>query len=204
MDLLSIAIFAGALLLNAGTPGPSIAALVSRVITSGWRDVIPFIAAMWIGEVIWLTMAMAGLTALAQTFQFGFYVMKWLGVAYLCWLAFKMWRMPMDGDSDDLPRRSSRWSMFGAGMALTLGNPKIMVFYLALLPSLIDLSSTGVREWAILAIVTLVTLAAIDLTWTFFAHKARLLLRTPRATRLANRLGAVALGGAAAAIATRN
>ncbi|MUO80054.1 LysE family translocator [Agrobacterium vitis] len=204
MDLLSIAIFAGALLLNAGTPGPSIAALVSRVLTSGWRDVIPFVAAMWIGEVIWLTMAMAGLTALAQTFQFGFHVLKWLGVAYLCWLAFKMWRMPMGGDADNLPRRSSQWSMFGAGMALTLGNPKIMVFYLALLPSLIDLSATGVREWAILAIVTLVTLAAIDLTWTFFAHKARLLLRTPRATRLANRLGAVALGGAAAAIATRN
>ncbi len=68
MELLSVAIFAGALLLNAGTPGPSIAALVSRVITSGWRDVIPFVAAMWIGEVIWLTMAMAGLTALTQTF----------------------------------------------------------------------------------------------------------------------------------------
>ncbi len=204
MELLSVAIFAGALLLNAGTPGPSIAALVSRVITSGWRDVIPFVAAMWIGEVIWLTVAMAGLTALAQSFQFGFHVLKWLGVAYLCWLAFKMWHKPVGESADDLPRRASPLSMFAAGMALTLGNPKIMVFYLALLPSLIDLSATGLREWAILAAVTLVTLAAIDLTWTFLAHKARLLLRTPRATRIANRIGAVALGGAAAAIATRN
>lgn len=204
MELLPVAIFTGALLLNAGTPGPSIAALVSRVITSGWRDVIPFVAAMWIGEVIWLTMAMAGLTALAQAFQFGFHVLKWLGVAYLCWLAFKMWHKPVAEHADDLPRRASPLSMFGAGMALTLGNPKIMVFYLALLPSLIDVSAAGVREWAILVAVTLVTLAATDLTWTFLAHKARLLLRTPRATRIANRVGAIALGGAAAAIATRN
>jgi threonine/homoserine/homoserine lactone efflux protein len=79
-----------------------------------------------------------------------------------------------------------------------------MVFYLALLPSLIDDSAAGVREWAILVAVTLVTLAASDLTWTFLAHKARLLLRTPRATRIANRVGAIALGGAATAIATRN
>ncbi|MGL4094871.1 LysE family translocator [Agrobacterium cavarae] len=204
MELLSVLIFAGALLLNAGTPGPSIAALVSRVITSGWRDVIPFIAAMWIGEVIWLTMAMAGLTAVAQTFQLGFHILRWLGVAYLCWLAFRMWNKPVVEDDDDLPRRASPLSMFGAGMALTLGNPKIMVFYLALLPSLINLSEAGVREWAILAIVTLMTLAAIDLTWTFLAHRARRLLQTPRATRIANRLGAVAMGGAAAVIVTRN
>ncbi|SEM27152.1 LysE family translocator [Halomonas caseinilytica] len=204
MEPLSITIFAGALLLNAGTPGPSIAALVSRVITNGWRDVIPFVAAMWVGEVVWLTMAMAGLTALAQTFQFGFLVLKWLGIAYLCWLAFKMWRQPVGERTDELPRQSSPFSMFCAGMALTLGNPKIMVFYIALLPSLIDLSATGLQEWAVLAAVTLITLAVIDLAWTFLGHKACLLLRTPQATRIANRIGAITLGGAAAAVATRN
>ena len=204
MEPLTVAIFAGALLLNAGTPGPSIAALVSRVITNGWRDVIPFVAAMWIGEVIWLSMAIAGLTALAQNFRVGFLVLKWLGIAYLCWLAFKMWRQPVVESADHLPRRSSALSMFGAGMALTLGNPKIMVFYIALLPSLVDLSTAGFQEWAVLASVTLITLAAIDLTWTFLAHKARILLRTPRAARMANRISAVALGGAAAAVAYRN
>lgn len=52
--------FAAALLLNAGTPGPSIAALVSRVISSGWRDAAPFAVAMWIGEMLWLSVALAG------------------------------------------------------------------------------------------------------------------------------------------------
>lgn len=204
MDLLTLTIFAGALMLNAGTPGPSIAALVSRVISSGWRDVIPFLAAMWIGEVIWLTMALAGLSALAETFQAGFAVLKWLGVGYLLWLAWRMWRQQADDAAGEaLPRRASPVSMFAAGMALTLGNPKIMVFYLALLPTLVDLGAVGLREWALLAGVTMAGLAAIDLAWTFLAHRARRLLRTPRAMRIANRIGAAALGGAAAAIASR-
>ncbi|MGL5009795.1 MAG: LysE family translocator [Paracoccaceae bacterium] len=199
-----LAIFAAALLLHAGTPGPSIAALVSRVISNGWRDIAPFLLALWIGEVIWLTMAMAGLTALAQTFQLGFQILKWLGIAYLCWLAYKMWHQPVSQNAADLPRRASPWSMFAAGMALTLGNPKIMVFYIAILPSLIDLTSVGLQEWAVLALVTLAVLATIDLAWTFLAHKARILLRTPRAIRIANRISAATLGTAAAVIASRD
>jgi len=191
-------------MLAAGTPGPSIAALVSRVISHSWRDVMPFLAAMWIGEILWLAMAMAGLTALAQTFQLGFHVLKWLGIAYLCWLAFKMWHQPVDAKPDALPQRASALSMFGTDMALTLGNPKIMVFCVALLPSLIDVARAGLQEWAILACVTIGVLATIDLTWAFVASKARLLLRTPRAMRIANRSGAAALVGAAAAIALRD
>ena len=204
ITLTATAIFAGALLLNAGTPGPSIAALVSRVITHGWRDVLPFLAAMWLGEILWLSVAMMGLSTLAQTFQAGFQLLKWLGVAYLCWLAWKMWHQPASADASELPRRAAPLSMFGAGMALTLGNPKIMVFYLALLPSLVDLSAAGLTDWAMLSVTTLLTLASVDLAWTALAHRARLFLQTPRAARIANRVGAVALGGAAAAIASRN
>ena len=52
MDPFALALFAAALILNSATPRPSIAALVSRVIARGWSYVAPFVAAMWIGEVI--------------------------------------------------------------------------------------------------------------------------------------------------------
>ncbi|MEM9359444.1 MAG: LysE family translocator [Pseudomonadota bacterium] len=202
MDPISLALFVSALILNAGTPGPSIAALVSRVISRGWREVMPLVAAMWIGEVIWLTMAMAGLSALAEAFHLGFLVLKYLGLAYLIWLAWKMWNEPV-GREEALPQRSSAWSMFGAGLALTLGNPKIVVFYLALLPTLIDLTDASILLWAVLASVTVVSLAAVDLAWIALAQRARKLLRTPRAARCVNRIGAVTLGGAALTIASR-
>ncbi|MGI9351259.1 MAG: LysE family translocator [Rhizobiaceae bacterium] len=203
MDLFALTLFVAALILNSAIPGPSIAALVSRVIMRGWRDVAPFVAAMWIGEVIWLTLAMAGLSALAESFNLAFVVLKYAGVVYLAWLAWKMWHDPVITDGGNIPDTRSGWSMFAAGMALTMGNPKIMVFYLALLPTLIDLSGATVSLWVMVAAITVTSLATVDLGWIAMAHHARRFLRTPRALRITNRIAATSLCGAAAAIATR-
>lgn len=158
---------------------------------------------MWIGEVLWLTISMAGLTTLAETFHLGFVILKWAGVGYLAYLAIRMWRAPVDVREDSLPARQGPVSMFAAGMALTIGNPKIMVFYLAVLPSLIDLGSFSIGAWLPFATTTLLVLMLIDISWIVFASYARRLLRTPRAMGIANRIGAAAMGGAAVVIATR-
>lgn len=203
MDFFAFAIFTFALILNSGTPGPSIVALVARVISRGWRDIAPFVVAMWVGELIWLCVAMAGLSALAATFHSVFLVLKYLGVAYLAYLAWKMWCDPVEIDEEALPKRQSGVSMFLAGFALTIGNPKIMVFYLALLPSLLDLTNATFGLWVIVASVTALSLAVVDIFWIVLAHRARAFLKTPSAMRAANRIGATTLGGAAATIALR-
>lgn len=204
MDLASLIIFAGALLVAAGSPGPSIAALVARVISKGFRDVFPFLAAMWIGEAIWLSLAVFGLAVVAQSFHVVFVVIKWAGVAYLAWLAFKMWTAPVvvQGE-DELPRQDSPWRLFLAGMAVTLGNPKIMMFYLALLPTIVDLASVGLLGWIELTATMAVVLIVIDFAWVLAAAQARRLLRSARAMRVANRVSATTMAGAAAAIASR-
>lgn len=203
MDPSLLLVFAGALVVTAGSPGPSIAALVSRVLTRGFRDVLPFLVAMWVGEVLWLTLAVAGLAAIAETFHLLFVAIKWFGIAYLLFLAWKMWTAPDTVKPGELAADRSPVRMFLAGLAVTLGNPKIMVFYLALLPSIIDLRTITVLGWAELSLILLVVLAAIDLTWSLLAHRARGLLRSPRAVRLTNRASATAMTGAAVAIATR-
>lgn len=204
MDLFSLAIFAAALVVAAGSPGPSIAALVARVIARGVRDVLPFLAAMWIGEAVWLTFAVLGLAVIAQTFQLAFTAIKWAGVAYLVWLAWKMWTAPAADRAADAPQPAgSGWRMFLAGMAVTLGNPKIMLFYMALLPTIIDLGRVNLLGWAGLTATMFVVLVAVDLGWAFAAGAARRLLRSARAVRLANRASAAMMAGAAAAIATR-
>ena len=55
MQLTSLLIFAGALFVAAGSPGPSIAALVARVISKGVRDEVPFLLAGSSGEGIWVS-----------------------------------------------------------------------------------------------------------------------------------------------------
>ncbi len=203
LEITALLIFAGALLVAAGSPGPSIAALVARVLAGGWRGVLPFIAAMWIGEAIWLTLAVWGLAAIAESLQLLFTIIKYLGVAYLAYLAWRMWTAPVAVDAEILPKARSAWRMFAAGMAVTLGNPKIMVFYLALLPAIIDLKGVTVVGWLELTATMVVVLAAIDLAWAGLAAQARRVLRSPRAVRAANRVSAGVMAGAAAAIATR-
>lgn len=204
MEPTSLLIFAGALLVAAGSPGPSIAALVARVISKGFRDVLPFLAAMWIGEAIWLSLAVFGLAVIAQSFHYAFVAVKWAGVAYLVYLAWKMWTAPVETEGNEMPREDSPWRLFAAGMAVTLGNPKIMMFYLALLPTIIDLASVTVVGWLELTVTMAAVLIAIDFGWVFAAAQARKLLRSKRAMRIANRVSAGTMAGAAAAIAARS
>src|SRR5438876_619341 len=91
----------------------------------------------------------------------------------------------------------------GPGLAITLGNPKIMVFYLALLPTILDLTHVTMAGWAELTITMFVVLAAVDLSYVAVAHRARQLIRSVRAMRVANRTSAVAIGSAAVIMATR-
>lgn len=203
MDATSLLVFAAALFVASGSPGPSIAALVARVLSRGPGEVVPFLAAMWVGEAIWLSLAVWGLSAVAQSFHLAFVVLKWLGVAYLLYLAWTMWRAPVDLQDKVAPVRGSAWRLFAAGIAVTLGNPKIMVFYLALLPTIIDLRHLTMIGWLELTATMLLVLVVIDVGWVLLAARARLLLKSPRAVRFANRLSAVTMAGAAAAIASR-
>ncbi|MCA0433566.1 MAG: LysE family translocator [Proteobacteria bacterium] len=203
MELSALGLFAVALFVAAGSPGPSIAALVARVITKGLGSVLPFLLALWIGEVLWLVAAVTGLGVVAEKFHYVFLTIKYLGIAYLVWLAWKMWHAPVALNADEMPQSESPWKLFATGMALTLGNPKIMVFYLALLPSLIDVrhvSTVGLLE---LVLVAFSVVMIVDLSWAYAASWARRWLKSPWAVRLANRSSAVAMGGAAAALATK-
>jgi threonine/homoserine/homoserine lactone efflux protein len=203
VDLSSLLIFGGVLAIAAGSPGPSIAALVARVLARGSRDVLPFLAAMWVGEAIWLSLAVFGLSVIAHTFQLVFTIIKYLGVAYLLFLAWKMWNAPVADSEGALPRERSPVRMFLAGMAVTLGNPKIMVFYLALVPTFMDLSHVSALAWLELTATMILVLVAVDLAWVMVAAQARLLLRNARARRAGNRASATVMAGAAVAIATR-
>ena len=203
MEITVLAIFAGALFINSSSPGPSVAALVARVLTGGWRSVMPLLAAMWLGEALWLTAAVFGLSVMAQTFYWAFVILKYLGVAYLLYLAYRMWTAPSEVRDEALPAGGSSWRLFFTGMAITLGNPKIMVFYLALLPSIVDLARISLMGWMELTVTMVAVIVAVDLTWVMIAAQARRWLKSPRAVRLANRTSATAMGGAALVIATR-
>lgn len=203
MTLASLLVFAGVLFVAAGTPGPSVAALVARVIARGTRGVFPFLLGMWAGDAIWLTFAVAGLSAIADTFHHVFVAIKWLGVAYLIYLAWKMWIAPAETSEAELPQARSNAKLLFAGLSVALGNPKIMIFYIALLPSIIDIHAVTVAGWGALTVCQFLVLMMVNISWMFLAGRARSFLKSRRAVKIANRISAGTMAGAAAAIATR-
>ena len=92
MDLTALIVFAGALFVAAASPGPGIAAIVARVLGRGMNGAIAFTAGVALGDVVWLTVAILGLAVVAQTFQGVFLAIKYAGVAYLLYLAWKLGR----------------------------------------------------------------------------------------------------------------
>jgi threonine/homoserine/homoserine lactone efflux protein len=112
-----------------------------------------------------------------------------------------MWFAPTRVAEGEVPKARSRWRLFGAGLAVTLGNPKIMVFYLALLPTIVDLNRVGAAAWIELTGVTLLVLMSVDFAWALLAVRARRLLTSRKAVKIANRTSATMMAGAAAMIA---
>lgn len=204
MDMAGIIVFAIALLVAAISPGPGIAAIVARVLGRGPNGAMAFTAGMAFGDVIWLSFAIVGLAALAHNFYDVFVAIKWAGIAYLVYLAYRLWTAPVATGDVELDRRPEHpVKLFLAGLALTLSNPKTMIFYLALLPTIIDLTRISLLGYLELVSVTIAVLALVFGSYVYLAVRARRLFTSPRAMKTLNRASGTAMAGAAVAIATR-
>jgi threonine/homoserine/homoserine lactone efflux protein len=203
MDLAGLFVFAAALFVAAASPGPAITALVARVLVRGTSGALAFMLGLAIGDVAWLTAAVLGLAFIAKTFAIAFLIVKYLGAAYLLYLAWRMWTSSGESHPVPEPKAERPLRLFLAGLSLTLGNPKTMVFYLALLPNLIDLASITLLGYVELVLVTLVVCTIVDGGYVVLAARARRLFGSPRAMRFVNRGAGALMAGAAAAIATR-
>jgi threonine/homoserine/homoserine lactone efflux protein len=204
MDLAGLVIFSSALFVASASPGPGLAAIVARVLGRGAKQAISFTVGVAMGDVVWLTLAVCGLALLAQTFHVVFLAVKWLGIAYLLYLAWLMWTAPVSAhDIAADTRQESHLTLFLAGLAVTMGNPKVMVFYLALLPTILDLNTITILGYVELVAATICILAVVFGAYVALAARARHMFKSPKAIRIANRSSAAAMTGAAAWVATR-
>lgn len=195
--------FAMVLLVAVISPGPAVAAILARVMARGTDGIVAFCAGLVLGDLIWLCCAMFGLAALAALFQPVFLIVKYCGAAYLLYLAWKLWTgasAPVAAE----PVRGQGRQLFGAALLLSMGNPKVMLFYLALLPTLIDLTQLTLTDMAELAVIVALVVSIVLTGYVLLAAQARRLFTRPRAVQTVNRAASVAMAGAAAAIIARN
>jgi threonine/homoserine/homoserine lactone efflux protein len=204
VSISSLLLFAAVYFVAVATPGPGVAALVARVLAHGLIGVAPFIAGYVVGDLIWLAIAATGLAVLAHEFAGVFIVLKFAGVAYLLYVAWGMARSSATSDAGAPPARAARgWRAFSGSLSLTLGNPKVIVFFLSIMPLVVDLDAMTPAISIEIAATSVIVLSATLFAYALAANRARAMLRSMRAMRLVHRAAAGVMAGVALAIATR-
>jgi threonine/homoserine/homoserine lactone efflux protein len=203
MSLYGFAVFCAVYLLAVATPGPGVAAVLARSLTHGMRGAPAFIAGFLIGDLIWFAGASAGLAALAQTAEHVFLVVRYAGAAYLLYLAYRLWTapaQPLDVAGIHASQRPLR--LFLGSLSLTLGNPKPMIFFVALLPTVVHLQALHFVDYLLIAVAIAFILPLVLGGYALAASRARRFFRKPSAIRLLNRGAGTAMAGAAFVVGT--
>jgi threonine/homoserine/homoserine lactone efflux protein len=203
MPFLTLIVFTTALTLAAISPGPGMSAVVARALGGGVRGAVPLVIGIVLGDLTYCSLAIFGLAALAQRFSLVFTIVRYAGAAYLVYLAWRMWTTRPDAREMAAAAAEHPGRTTLAGLMLTLGNPKTIVFYMALLPTLVPIESIGPLAYTEIVTIIAVVIFLVGLGHAVAAASARQMFRSPKALGRLNRTAGVAMAGAAAAVVMR-
>lgn len=200
----TILALAFAALIFAATPGPAIMAGVARALSSGFAAAVALNVGIILGDIIFLLLAVYGLSAISELLGGLFFVVRIAGGAYLVWLGWKMWRrasthVEVRADAGEL----SFLRGVGGGFLIAISNPKAILFYAGFLPAFMDLSALSMGDVGITTAVITSIIMTVNCAYAWSAARARELFASRRATRNMHRSAGLVMAGSGLVIATR-
>ena len=192
-------VYCGIYAIALAVPGPGIVAIVARALSGGFRSTLPAVAGTAVGDVILMTLSVLGLALVARLMGGLFLVVKIGGAAYLGYMAFKYWTAKPEAGEVAAP--ASARQGFTAQLFLTLGNPKAIGFFVALLPTVVDLHRLQPAGYGQLVLASLLLIPAITLSYAGLASRLRGVMASAKARKRINRTAAVVMAGAGLGVA---
>jgi len=196
MDVFTLLTFTIAYAIAVLVPGPGVAAVVARALGGGFKGAFPMVLGILAGDLVYFVFAVFGLAAIATLFGPVFVVIRWAGAAYLLYIAWKFWTA-RPGAEQMKPKNESAWKTFLAGFSLTMGNPKTIVFYLAILPTVVPLDQMNPVAFAELTAIVSVVLLIIASGYAWLAAAAREMFKSERALGRLNKTAGAMMATAA-------
>lgn len=196
----------GVVLLGALTPGPDFFVLTRRTLASGRRAGLACATGMGSGIFIWVIAVGGGLAALLATSATAFTVVKLAGALYLIFLGFHAWLSSLGHEagapaSNGSSEPQSAPRSFREGLLCNLLNPKVAVFYLALLPQFVPVGG-GVLLTLELAVLAAATVTSWYVLVAVVVASVRRFLESPRVRRILDATVGTVLIGLGLRIAT--
>ncbi len=173
------------------TPGPGVFAILARALTAGVKACYPLALGMAISDILYLIMATLGLAAIAENWGGLFTAIRFIGAAYLFYLGWKMWTAKIEpnlaGDSNTNATSASWISGFTQGFLISASNPKVILFYIAFLPTFMDLSALNQADIILASGLTLIALMLGLMLIAFSAASARQQFKSEHGMKRLNR-----------------
>lgn len=174
-------LYSGALLVLFLTPGPVWVALTARAMSGGFQAAWPLALGVVVGDVLWPLVAILGVSWIVTQVDGVLAALRWVAAAMFLGMGFLLIRNAGAAiAADSRLTRPGMWAGFIAGVAVILGNPKAILFYMGVLPGFFDLTRVTVPD--ILAIVAMSLLVPLvgNLVLAQLVDRARSLLSSPR------------------------
>ncbi|WP_022964394.1 LysE family transporter [Halopseudomonas pelagia] len=181
------------------SPGAGAIASMSSGLNYGFLRGYWTALGLQLGLLLQIAVVAAGVGALLATSELAFSLIKWFGVGYLLYLAWRQWRAaPMDMSTESLGRPVGRpLSLVLRGFLINASNPKAVVFMLAVLPQFLDLTQPLLTQYLVIAATMVVIDLIVMAGYTGLAARVLRLLRSPRQQKILNRSFAGLFAGAA-------
>ena len=182
-----VALYAGALAVLFLTPGPVWVGLIARSLSGGFHAAWPLALGVVIGDVLWSLLAIFGITWILSLYGGILAVLKWVAAGVFILMGIAVIRSADKTiGADSSLTRPGMWAGVVAGLAVILGNPKAILFYMGMLPGFFDL--TRLTAWDVGVIVALSALVPLvgNLGMAVFIDRARRLVSSPGALRRMN------------------
>lgn len=187
ISLPDMLLYAGALFVLFLTPGPVWVALIARTLSGGFHAAWPLALGVVVGDVLWPFLAILGVTWLVSVYADFLIILRW--VASLMFLIMGLLIIRHADKtiaSDSRLTRPGMWAGFAAGLAVILGNPKAILFYMGMLPGFFDITQLTWADIAVICFLSLIVPLLGNLTLALFIGRARAFLTSPTALRRTN------------------
>ena len=186
--------FVAAIVLFLAIPGPGNLALVTSTSKGGVKGGLAATLGVIAGDQVLMWMAVAGVAALLAAYPAAFAAVQWMGAAYLAWLGLRM-ITARPGAAPVLHIRPHHY--FRQAFAITLLNPKAIVFYMAFFPLFVDPARhQGLITFAVMAATVAVLTFLYGLGATLLTHLlAERMRANPRIGRVLEKVAGVFLLG---------
>jgi len=181
----SVTLF-GAMVVLALVPSISVLAVTTRSAASGFIHGVSTTAGIVVGDVFFIILAIFGLSVLAEALGSLFVLVNYLGGTYLIWLGITLWRSRPKAVEEGGVTESSLLSSFLAGLFITLGDQKAILFYLVFFPAFVDLSTLSHLDAGIIILIAIIAVGGVKLAYAFMADRARLLFKRSDAIKRIN------------------